>query len=213
MAMVTTILQKKNAAKAGRAKMGRPRAFSESTALDAAMRVFWERGYEGTSLDDLTDAMGINRSSLYSSFGDKETLFRRVIARYADGPVSYIRKALKQPTARAVIESLLRGTSEVLGDTSHPRGCLLLQGGLACGSGAESVKQALIDLRKNSEAVVEKRMKQAQREGDLPKNVDAKDLARYVSIVMNGLAIQAANGASPSELSRAVDLAIRSLPL
>jgi len=213
MAAETIILGKNNAAKAGRTKMGRPRAFSETTALDAAMRVFWEHGYEGTSLDDLTAAMGITRSSLYASFGDKETLFRGVIARYADGPVSYIRKALKQPTARAVIESLLRGTAEALGDTSHPRGCLLLQGGLACGSGAESVKQALIELRKNSEAVIEKRMKQAQREGDLPKNVDAKDLGRYVCIVMNGLAIQAVNGATASELTRAVDLAIRSLLL
>ena len=193
--------------------MGRPRAFREDTALNAAMRVFWERGYEGTSLDDLTGAMGINRSSLYASFVDKESLFRRVITRYADGAVSYIQKALAQPTARAVIEALLRGTAEALGDASHPRGCLLLQGGLACGSGAESVKQALIDLRKNSEAVIEKRMKQARWEGDLPQTVDAKDLARYVSIVMNGLAIQATNGASPSEISSAVELAIRSLPL
>jgi AcrR family transcriptional regulator len=213
MAAKTTIPGRKSAAKAAGVKMGRPRAFSESTALDAAMRVFWERGYEGTSLDDLTDAMGINRSSLYATFGDKETLFRRVIARYAEGPVSYIQKALEQPSARAVIETLLRGTAEALGDTSHPRGCLLLQGGLACGSGAESVKQALIDLRKNSEAVIEKRMKQARKEGDLPQNVDARDLARYVSIVMNGLAIQAANGATQSELTRAVDLALRSLLL
>src|SRR5439155_26722007 len=128
-------LGKKSGAKAGRAKMGRPRAFREDTALDAAMRVFWERGYEGTSLDDLTDAMGINRSSLYASFGDKETLFRGVINRYAAGPVSYVQKALEQTTARAVIEALLRGTAEALGDMSHPRGCLLLQGGLACGSG------------------------------------------------------------------------------
>ena len=193
--------------------MGRPRAFCETEALDAAMRVFWERGYEGTSLDDLTDAMGINRSSLYASFGDKETLFRRAIARYAEGSVSYVQTALEQPTARAVIEALLRGTATALGDASHPRGCLLLQGGLACGSGAESVKQALIDLRKNNQAVIEKRMKQARREGDIPQDVDPKDLARYVSIVMNGLAIQAANGASSSEITRAMDLALRSLPL
>jgi AcrR family transcriptional regulator len=213
MAAKTTILGRKNSGKEDRPRMGRPRAFSEPEALDAAMRVFWERGYEGTSLDDLTDALGINRSSLYATFGDKETLFRGVIARYAEGPVSYIQKALEQPTARAVIESLLRGTAKALGDASHPRGCLLLQGGLACGSGAESVKQALIDLRKNSEVVIEKRMKQARREGALPPDVDPKDLARYVSIVMNGLAIQAANGATQSEITRAVDLALRSLPL
>lgn len=192
---------------------GRPRAFSETEALDAAMRVFWERGYEGTSLDDLTEAMGINRSSLYATFGDKETLFRGAITRYAEGPVSYIQKALEQPTARGVIEALLRNTAEALGDTSHPRGCLLLQGGLACGSGAESVKQALINWRRNGEAAVEKRMKRARKEGDLPQDVDPKDLARYVSIVMTGLGVQAANGATKTEMTRAVDLVLRSLPL
>src|SRR5579872_4150278 len=111
-------------------KMGRPREFSEADALDAAMRVFWSKGYEGTSLDDLTRAMGINRSSLYASFGDKEKLFNRVIARYSEGPLAFIREALQQPTARAVIEALLRFTVAFLGDPTHPRGCLSLQGGL-----------------------------------------------------------------------------------
>src|SRR5450432_2916250 len=76
-------------------KMGRPRTFREEDALDAAMRVFWEKGYEGASLDDLTQAMGINRSSLYSSFGDKAALFRRVIDRYGAGPIAYLWEALR----------------------------------------------------------------------------------------------------------------------
>src|ERR1700758_5292388 len=88
-------------------KMGRPREFSEAAALDSAMRVFWEKGYEGTSLDDLTRAMGINRSSLYASFGDKEELFSKVIARYTEAPMAFIPQALQQPTARAVVENLL----------------------------------------------------------------------------------------------------------
>src|SRR5579863_5602053 len=100
-------------------KMGRPREFSEATALDAAMRVFWEKGYEGASLDDLTQAMGINRSSLYASFGDKEELFNRVIARYAQGPIAFIHEALQQTTARAVIENLLGRTVAFLGDPTH----------------------------------------------------------------------------------------------
>jgi AcrR family transcriptional regulator len=193
--------------------MGRPRAFSEAAALDAAMRVFWERSYEGTSLDDLTQAMGINRSSLYATFGDKETLFHKVVASYADGPVSYLSQALQQPTARAVIESLLRGTAQALGDPSHPRSCLLLQGGLTCGAGAENVKQAMIDRRKHGQAQIQKRLQRAKAEGDLPADVDPKDLARYVSIVMNGLGVQAVNGATPAEMTRAVELALRCLPL
>jgi AcrR family transcriptional regulator len=193
--------------------MGRPRSFSEATALDAAMRVFWERGYEGTSLDDLTQAMGINRSSLYATFGDKETLFRLAMDRYAAGPLAFLSESLKQPTARAVVEALLGATVKFLADANHPRGCLTLQGGLACGAGTETVKQAMIDWRKSGQAHIEKRMRQAHDEGDLPKDVDPKDFARYVSIVMNGLGVQAANGATRTEMDRAVNLALRSMPL
>jgi AcrR family transcriptional regulator len=194
-------------------KMGRPRAFCEDKALDAAMRVFWEKGYEGASLDELTEAMGINRSSLYASFGDKEQLFNRAIAQYAEGPAAYVAESLRQPTARAAVEALLKGTLALLTDPTHPPGCLFIQGGLACGSGAESVKLALIDWRRTGEAAIEKRMKQARKEGDLPQDIDPKDLARYVCIVMTGLGVQAANGASKSEMTRAVELFLRSLPL
>jgi AcrR family transcriptional regulator len=181
--------------------------------LDAAMRVFWEKGYEGASLDDLTRAMGINRSSLYASFGDKEELFKRVIARYVDGPMAFFREALQQPTARTVVENLLRFGVAFLGDPTHPRGCLSLQGGLACGSGAEGVKRAMIDWRRQGLKRLEERMRRAQREGDLSSDVDAKDLARYISVVMNGLSIQAVNGVTQAEMNRTVKMALRSMPL
>src|ERR1700757_642879 len=90
-------------------KMGRPRTFAEDAALEAAMRVFWEKGYEGATLGDLTEARGINRSSLYASFGDKEALFRMAVTRYAEGPAAYLKKALQESTVRAVVEMLLRG--------------------------------------------------------------------------------------------------------
>ena len=199
--------------KANSARMGRPRSFREEEALDAAMRVFWEKGYEGTSLDDLTAAMGINRSSLYSSFGDKEALFRRVLARYGEVSMTYVRDALKLPSSRAVVEALFRRTVEFLADPLHPSGCLSLQGGLACGTGVENVKQAMVDLRKSGLHAIEDRMKRAKEEGDFPRDVNPKDLARYISVVMNGLAVQAANGATPAEMKRAVGLVLRSLPL
>lgn len=193
--------------------MGRPRAFSEEAALDAAVHVFWEKGYEGASLDDLTRAMGINRSSLYSTFGDKGTLFRRVIARYSAGPMASLWEALRQPTAREVVQAILRSLVKFLADPSHPHGCLTLQGGLACGSGAEAAKQAMVDWRRNGLAQLQKRMQRAHREGDLAADVNAKDLARYVMIVMNGLSIQAANGATKTEMTSAVEMALRSMPL
>ncbi len=193
-------------------KMGRPRAFDTETALDAAMKVFWEKGYEGTSLDDLTEAMGINRSSLYSSFGDKQTLFQKVIERYKSGPMAFLSEALAQPTARQSIEYLLRSIVDFLADPSHPKGCLTLQGGMACGTGTEEVKQTMIDWRKGVTQPILRRLQQAQSDGDLGRDVNAKDLARYIVVVMNGLGVQSVNGASRGEMNRTVDLALRAIP-
>ncbi|HMF75221.1 MAG TPA: TetR/AcrR family transcriptional regulator [Bryobacteraceae bacterium] len=193
-------------------KMGRPRGFCEEAAVEAAMRVFWEKGYEGATLSDLTEAMGINRSSMYATFGDKDALFRMAIARYAEGPAAYLRRALKEPTARAVAEALLRGALELMTDSSHPRGCLSVQGALACGTGAERAKQAMIEWRKRGEAEIQKRLQQARTVGDLPRDVNPGDLARYLSTVLTGLGIQAANGATKGEMTRVVEMALRSMP-
>jgi AcrR family transcriptional regulator len=194
-------------------KMGRPLGFAENEALEAAMKVFWEKGFEGSTLADLTEAMGINRSSMYATFGDKEALFRLAIARYAEGPAAYARAALEQPTVRAVVEALLRGALKLLGDPSHPRGCLSVQGALACGAHAEPMKQALIDWRMQGESEIQKRMQRARREGDLAKDVDPGDLARYISTVLTGMAIQAANGSTRAEMTRLVEFVLRSAPL
>ena len=194
------------------AKMGRPRGFAKNEALEAAMRVFWEKGYEGSTLADLTEAMGINRSSMYATFGDKEALFRLALARYAEGPAVYVREALEQPTVQAVVEALLRGALELLTDPSHPRGCLSVQGALACGSQAEPMKQAMIEWRKQGESDIQKRLQRARREGDLAKGVNPGDLARYISTVLTGLGIQAANGATKAEMTRLVDMVLRSTP-
>jgi AcrR family transcriptional regulator len=194
------------------AKLGRPRAFSEEAALEAAMRVFWEKGYEGASLTDLTEAMGISRPSLYATFGDKEALFLRAIEQYANGPAHYLRAALQEPTAYAVIEALLRGAVKLLADPGNPRGCLSVQGGLACSTAAEPIKEALIAWRKKGEAEILKRLKRARTEGDLPAELDPHDLARYIATVLNGLGIQAANGATKTEMTRVVDMALRTLP-
>jgi AcrR family transcriptional regulator len=192
--------------------MGRPRGFAENEALDAAMTVFWEKGYEGSTLADLTEAMRINRSSMYATFGDKEALFRLAIARYAEGPAAYVREALEQPTVRSVVEALLRGALGLLTDPSHPRGCLSVQGALACGSDAEPMKQAMIESRKQGEADIQKRLQRARKEGDLANDVDPGDLARYISTVLTGLAVQAANGSTRAEMTRLVEMALRSMP-
>jgi AcrR family transcriptional regulator len=116
--------------------LGRPRTFNFDIALDRALKVFWKKGYEGTSLSDLTQAMGISRPSLYAAFGNKEALFRKVLLRYSDGPAAYVREALDEPSARAVVERLLLGAVDLLSDPRTPPGCLMVQGALSCGDAA-----------------------------------------------------------------------------
>src|SRR3989454_12434189 len=122
------------------APVGRPRSFDIDKALDRALQVFWHKGYEGTTLSDLTQAMGINRPSLYAAFGNKETLFRKALDRYADGPAAYVRQALEEPSARAVVEALLRGAVDMLSCPRNPHGCLMVQGALSCGRTANPIR-------------------------------------------------------------------------
>jgi AcrR family transcriptional regulator len=190
-------------------KMGRPRGFDEDAVLEAAMRVFWEKGYEGATMADLSEAMGINRSSMYTAFGDKESVFHRIMERYREGPMIYIRQALTQPSLREAIEGLIRGTAEFLSTPGNPRGCLSIQGALACGTEAEPVKQAMIDWRKSGEAAIKKRLQRAQSEGELPADIQPASFARYLSSVMAGLGIQAANGTTRAELRCVAEIALR----
>src|SRR2546426_9663255 len=106
------------------APRGRPRSFCTEEALDRALQVFWQKGYEGTSLSDLTEAMGINRPSLYAAFGNKEELFRKVLALYFKGPSAYAHESLQRPTARAVVEHLLHGAINMLTGPKSPSTCM-----------------------------------------------------------------------------------------
>jgi AcrR family transcriptional regulator len=194
------------------APLGRPRAFDIDKALDRALRIFWEKGYQGTSLSDLTRAIGINRPSLYAAFGNKEALFRKALDRYAEGPAAYVHEALNEPTARAAVERLLREEVDLLTDPKTPLGCLMVQGALACGESADSIRQELALRRSAAQAAMRRRFKRALSEGDLPSGADPADLARYVATVMHGMAVQAAGGASRAELRRVAQTALRAWP-
>jgi AcrR family transcriptional regulator len=191
---------------------GRPREFDVDEALDRALRVFWRRGYEGATLPDLTAAMGINRPSLYAAFGSKEELFRKALDRYVKGPAAFVREALTEPTARAVAERLLGGTIDLVTDRRNPRGCLIVQGALACGESAEPVRREVAARRVAGEVALRQRFERARADGDLPAEVDAADLARYVVTVMRGMAVQAAGGASREDLGRVAVLALQAWP-
>ncbi len=192
--------------------IGRPRAFDIDEALDRALKVFWQKGYEGASLPDLTKAMGINRPSLYAAFGNKESLFRKAIDRYVAGPACHVGEALKEPTARAVVERLLRGTIELVTDSRNPCGCFMVQSALACGDTADSIRRELVKRRAASEGALRTRFERAVSEDDLPPNSDPADLARYLATLMYGMSVQAAGGATRNELLRVAEMAIRTWP-
>jgi AcrR family transcriptional regulator len=191
---------------------GRPRNFDRDQALDQALRVFWEKGYEGASLFDLTEAMGINRPSLYAAFGNKEELFRKALDRYESGPTAFVARALAEPTARQVADRLLKEGINMVTHPDHPGGCLAVQGALVCGDDAQPIREELERRRKAGEVMIRKRFQRAQTEGDLPADVEPNDLARYVTTVMRGLAVQAAGGATRKELLRVAELAMQAWP-
>ncbi|MBI3830131.1 MAG: TetR/AcrR family transcriptional regulator [Planctomycetes bacterium] len=192
--------------------MGRPRNFDPDKALDQALKVFWRKGYEGASLPDLTKAMGINRPSLYAAFGNKEELFRKAVDRYLEGPASFVRRALLEPTARAVAERLLYGAIEMQCDRRHPAGCLMVHGALACGDEAQAIRKELCARRAAGEAAIHERFARAAAEGDLPAACDPAALARFFSTVIQGMAVQAAGGATREDLLGIVALTLRAWP-
>ena len=192
--------------------MGRPRAFDMDQALDQALHVFWEKGYDGASIADLTEAMGINPPSLYAAFGNKEALFKKALDRYEAKRDQIMEEAFAAPTAREAMTRLLEGTAERLSDKCNPRGCLMVQGALSGGEECEAVKRDLSSRRAGGEALIRKRLKRAKREGDLPSNVDPAALARFVATVMYGMAVQAGGGAAPKELRAIVNTALRAWP-
>ena len=191
---------------------GRPRAFDPDAALDRAMHVFWAKGYEGAALSDLTRAMRINRPSLYAAFGNKEQLFRKVLDRYASGPLAYFAEALAAKKARDVIEQILFGAADMASDPRLPAGCLMVQGALACGDSAGSVQKETAARRAASEVALRRRLQRAKREGDLPRNADPAELARYVMTVLQGMAVQGANGAKRDQLRQVARTALRAWP-
>jgi AcrR family transcriptional regulator len=194
------------------APIGRPRAFDADEALERAMLVFWEHGYEGASTAVLTQAMGISTTSMYAAFGNKEQLFRKVLERYTEGPSAYLGRALEEPTALGVATAILAGTVRTTTLPARPHGCLGVQGALSAGDAGQEVRDLLASWRNDGYARVRDRFRRAVEEGDLPAGTDPDLLARYVTAVGYGLAVQAASGVGRDELQRTADAALRTWP-
>lgn len=192
--------------------VGRPRAFDMDLALEKALEVFWRKGYDGTSLSDLTEAMGINKPSLYAAFGNKEQLFLKAIELYESRPCAFFLPALEKPTAYEVAEHMLNGAASNMANSDHPQGCVVIQGALSCSEAASAVKEALINRRVEGEHKLRERFERAKIDGDLPASVNAETLARYLGTVLQGMAIQANNGATSEQLRQVAELTLQAFP-
>ena len=174
------------------------------------MQVFWRKGYLGTSLEDLTGAMNINRPSLYAAFGNKRALYRLALERYFKGPSVYLSEALKEPTARRVMERSFYGVVEMLTKARSPGTCLWVHGALSCGD--DPLRPEFAVQRAAGLADLRNRFRRAKVEGDLPESVDEDALAHIVQTINFGLTLQGSTGATRKELLGIVESALRSLP-
>jgi AcrR family transcriptional regulator len=197
--------------KAGNGKTGRPIGFDKDAALEAAMLLFWERGYEGTSMADLTQAMGVNPSSIYAAFGDKHALFRLAVKRYLEMRAQYAGKALEEPTLEKVVRALFDNTVAFLTTPGHPARCMTLSGAVGCSVDASPERDIMTEIRKQNEAAMRERFLQARKSGELSKDINVDDYTRYLSSILAGLSIQAANGSTKAELKRTAKVALRHL--
>lgn len=192
--------------------MGRPREFDVNVALDRALDVFWRNGYEGASIAELTDAMGINPPSLYAAFKNKEGLFRKALDRYVEQRTNFWNEALEKPTAREMVEHLLFGSVDFLTDECTPHGCLLVRSSMSCSAAADSIKRDLAAKRATGEVAMAMRLNEAKRAGEMPADLDPAEFARYIMTVLEGMSVQAASGATREDLRKTAAMALRAWP-
>jgi len=191
---------------------GRPREFCVEDALAKALRVFWSKGFEGASMTDLTEAMGITRPSLYAAFGNKESLFRKALDLYEREKMDYVGKALAKPTARGVAEVLLRGSVENITSCDEPHGCLGVITSVTCGDEAQSIRAEVLERSKVAKKALIERLERAKVEGDLPAHVDIEGLTGFLYAMMQGMSVQAGAGASREDLDRLVETSLTMWP-
>lgn len=173
------------------------------------MTVFWERGYEGASLRDLTAAMGINAPSLYAAFGSKDALFRETVAFYDATESEATERALREePTARRAIEAMLRGNAEAYADPENPRGCMIVLAAMNCTPANEPVREHLAEHRRRDVEALRRRLDRGVTDGDVPRGTDTAAAAAFYATVHDGLSVTARDGASREELTAIVDRAM-----
>ncbi|HWH12486.1 MAG TPA: TetR/AcrR family transcriptional regulator [Solirubrobacteraceae bacterium] len=165
------------------------------------MLLFWEHGYDDTSISDLTTAMGIGSPSLYAAFGDKLRLFEEAVERYASGPGAVVAGAMLESTARESVDRLLSDAARLYAAADRPPGCLIVN------------EPRLTDRRCEADAAILGRLRRGKADGDIPADTDVQALAAYICAVITGMSARARDGAGADELAAVARTAIRALPI
>lgn len=182
---------------------GRPRAFDRDAALFCAMRVFWEQGYEGTSMAELTSAMGLNAPSVYAAFGSKAELFKAAVEAYSEHVGAEIWDALsKAETARQGFTDFLDQTALAYTRADQPHGCMIALGALHGGADIVPACGVLREKRLENIRLLHERLSQGIEDGDVPEGVDCRQIAEFYATVQHGMSIMARDGGSLEQLRR-----------
>ncbi len=195
---------------ASEARRGRPPTFDRAAALAAATRLFWENGYEATSINDLTREMGVRPGSLYAAFGDKRSLFNEVVEAYGRSPAGeFIWAAMaREATAFDAFHRILLDAAAMYTDPETPAGNLLCSAAAA----DTDVANYMRDLRNANVGTFEQRLTTAQQQGELPATADPRKLAAYFTAVIHGMSQRARDGATAAELTDTAELAMAAWP-
>ncbi len=198
----------------GKRGRGRPTVFDRALALQAAMKLFWERGYEGTSFDELIAAMGISASSFYNSFDSKEALYSEATRSYLEWSGQWFFAILNDPSidTKTAFARLFEATAEEFTRGDHPLGCMIALAGTHCPPGMNSIRDMMAEHRAFSEGAMAARIRKGVADGDVPEDTDCDMLAAYCSAVARGLAVQARDGASRDKLAQIGHLAMSAWP-
>lgn len=193
-------------------KKGRPSSFDREAALHQAMMLFWQHGYEATSLNDLTSALGIKPSSIYTAFGDKKRLFLKAVERYLSGPITAESIIAQAPNGQDAARDLLQASARGFTGSDTPAGCLLASSAISCSNAASDVKEELAAIRRGIEACLLDKIVSSINEGLMPMNSNAGALASLTMAVIQGMSTLARDGAPRDKLLLIADSAMQAWP-
>ncbi|SHN05678.1 TetR/AcrR family transcriptional regulator [Actinacidiphila paucisporea] len=194
-------------------RTGRPRSFDRDEALERAVTVFWQHGYDATSVSLLTGALGIGAPSLYAAFGDKKKLFFEALDRYNRTYGSFTVRALaEEPDARAAVERLLHDASVAYTRPDRPPGCLLITAATNCSPQSADVAARLREIRVQARTALQQKIAGAVRASSVPAGTDSRALAAFYAAVLQGMSAQARDGAARADLRHIADAALLAWP-